>query len=183
MAYKEKQIHNRRNGQTFRFLQTAADTNGALLEMESTFREHSKEPPAHYHPSQDEHFTVLSGELTVRLGRRVYRLKQGEELHIPRRQVHSMWNAGSEKAVVNWKVRPALQTEHMLENFAGLANEGKTNENGVPNLLQTALLARHFSGVFRLARPSLAVQQTVFFVLAPFARLLGYRGSYRKYID
>ncbi|RYY38584.1 MAG: cupin domain-containing protein [Chitinophagaceae bacterium] len=183
MAYKDKTMHNSRNGQSFRFLHTAADTDGELLEMESSFSAHSKEPPLHYHPVQDETFTVLEGELTVRLGDGMHLLRAGDRLDIPRNQRHAMWNAGSVKAVVNWKVRPALDTEHFLETVTGLANDGKTNERGVPPLLQTSLLAQRYARVFRLARPSFALQRAVFLLLTPLARMKGYKAAYSKYID
>ena len=80
MAIKNKTIRNLKTGQDIRFLQTGKDTNGRLLEMETTYNEHSKEPVAHYHPYQVEDFTVLSGELTVRIDGQLKLLKQGETL-------------------------------------------------------------------------------------------------------
>ena len=66
MAYRNKIIRNVQLGQEIRFLQTAKDTDGTLLEMESTYHAASKEPPPHYHPHQEEDFTVVEGELHVR---------------------------------------------------------------------------------------------------------------------
>ena len=66
MAYKGKIISNVKTKQTLEFITTSKDSNGQLLEMISTYEPYSKEPRAHYHPVQDEHFTVLQGELTVR---------------------------------------------------------------------------------------------------------------------
>ncbi|MGA0555186.1 cupin domain-containing protein [Larkinella sp. VNQ87] len=184
MAYSNKTLHNQRTGQTIRFIQTSQDTGGALLEMESTYAAHSREPVPHYHPQQTEEFRVMAGELTVRLnGGQPLKLQKGDTLHIAQQEVHAMWNASDRPAVVNWQVRPALDTEHFFETTTGLANDGKTNEHGMPPLLQTVLLARHFSGVFRLARPSRVVQQIVFSLLSPVAYLFGYRPVYRKYLD
>ncbi|WP_266368721.1 cupin domain-containing protein [Tellurirhabdus rosea] len=183
MAYANKVIRNPQTGQQIRFLQTNADTGGELLEMESTFQPHSTEPVPHYHPRQSEDFRVLSGELTVRLGDRTTVLKAGETLHLPARAVHSMWNDSGQPAVVNWRVQPAGATEHFLETAMGLAADGKVSAGGMPPLLQTALLVTHFSGVFRLVRPPFWVQQVVFTVLSPVARLAGYRPFYRQYFE
>ena len=184
MAYHNKTIQNPVTGQGIRFLRTARDTGGKLLEMEASYAPQSKEPAPHYHPYQQEAFTILSGEITVRIGSAPPRvLKMGANLHIPRGQVHSMWNAAGEKAVLNWQVRPAMNTEYLLETITGLAADGKTNAVGMPPLLQTALIAGKYPGVLRLARPPYIIQRILFGLLSPFAWLAGYRAVYKKYIN
>jgi quercetin dioxygenase-like cupin family protein len=183
MAYKNKIIENSSTGQTIQFIETSSQTGGELLEMESSFRAHSKEPPPHYHPYQKEDFTIVSGELTVRMDGRLWVFRNGDSFHVPINKVHSMWNASTAKTIVNWKVRPAMRTENLLEMVSGLANDGKTNQQGVPNLLQVALLANHYSDVFRVARPPYFVQKILFVVLSPIAYLFGYKPSYKKYLD
>ncbi len=183
MAYQNKTLLNPHTRQDVRFLLTAKDTGGALLEMEATYHAHSREPAPHYHPRQAEDFTILSGEMSVRIEGQVKILKAGDTLHIPAKQVHSMWNNTDQDAVVNWKVRPALNTEHLLETANGLYNDGKFGKKSKPGLLQSALMANKFSGVFRLAQPPYAVQKIVFWLLTPFAYLAGYRPTYSKYLD
>ena len=183
MAYKNKVINNPKTGQKIKFLQTAKDTNGQLLEMVSTLSPFSKEPVEHYHPLQDEDFTVLIGELTVKIDGQPKVLKAGDTLHIAKNVVHSMWNNSSETAVVNWKVQPALDTENFLETSTGLATDCKTNERGMPNILQIAIMAKRFSHVFRLSKPSFPLQSVVFAILKPFATLAGYKAIYQEYLD
>jgi mannose-6-phosphate isomerase-like protein (cupin superfamily) len=183
MAYQDKYIRNTLTGQSFRFLQTARDTAGQLLEIESAYRAHSSEPTPHYHPIQTEDFTIMVGELTVRINGQVTVFKTGDKIHIPPNTVHSMWNASDTETVVNWQIRPALDTEYFFETVTGLANDGKVGPNGVPPLLQTALLAQQYSSVFRLTKPSLGVQKVVFSLLSPIARLLGYRSMYHQYLN
>src|SRR6476469_1289446 len=125
MAYKNKIIRNPITGHTLKFLQTAADTGGQLLEMEATYSVASGPPPPHYHPAQNEDFTVLEGCLSVEFNGELKQLHPGERLHIPRNTVHAMWNAAGIKTVVNWQVRPALITEYFLETGTGLARDGK----------------------------------------------------------
>ncbi|WP_461084172.1 cupin domain-containing protein [Spirosoma flavus] len=183
MAFATKIIQNPKTGQRLRFIRTSKDTNGQLLEMESLYRAHSTEPVPHYHPNQTEDFTVLAGELTVRMDGQTSVLRPGDTLHVPENTVHSMWNASDADTVVNWQVRPALNTEAFFETTFGLAADGKVGENGMPPFLQTVALARHFSNVFRLAKPPQAVQQLVFGLLSPVARLVGYKPVYPKYLD
>src|SRR5690242_17909419 len=115
MAFKNKIIFNQATGQSIRFLATSVETEGQLLEMETTYLPWSKEPAPHFHPFQEERFRVISGEISVRMDGKVRKLKAGDHLYIPRRAAHSMWNHAHETAVVNWKVTPALKTEYFLE--------------------------------------------------------------------
>jgi glyoxylate utilization-related uncharacterized protein len=151
--------------------------------MEATYNERSKEPAAHYHPYQEEDFLVLSGLLTVRMNGQLKILKQGDTLHIPANKVHSMWNNTDDKTVVNWRVQPAMETDHLLETVTGLANDGKTNENGMPNILQVSLMANSYNKVLRLAKPPYAIQRILFVILTPFAYLFGYKPTYNHYLD
>ena len=183
MAYSSKLIRNTKTGQDIRFLQTAKDTGGQFLEVESTFAPHSIAPVAHYHPEQEEDFTILEGELTVRIGAHTKLYTKGETFKVPRNTVHAMWNASAAPTVVNWKVQPALHSEYLLEAAIGLANESKTNAKGMPGLLPSALLLQHFSGVYRLAKPPYIIQCIVFAILTPFAYLAGHRPVYKKYLD
>ena len=183
MAYPGKELTNSKTGQSFKFIQTARDTQGLLLEMESSWIPFSKEPAPHFHPRQEETFTIISGELTVRLDSDIIKLAAGQELFIPRNTVHSMWNSSGELTVVNWKVAPALETEEFLETVIGLANDDKTNKNGIPPLLLSALLMERYKEEFRLAKPSTVIQKLVFTSLKPFAMMAGYKDSYREYID
>lgn len=183
MAFQNKKIRNLKTGQEIKFIRTAKDTGGQLLEMESTYHSRSKEPPPHYHPNQVEDFTVVSGFLTVRIDGVVRVLRKGDKLRVAKNQVHSMWNNTDEKTVIHWKVHPAMETDNFLETLIGLANDGKTNNEGVPAILQVAPIAIKYSDVFRLAKPPFAVQKILFTVLMPFSYLLGYRSSYKKYLD
>lgn len=97
-------------GQTITFLRTAADTDGALLEMETAYAGRGGKPPMHRHPSQDEHFEVQEGELQVRVGRKARVLHAGDVLDIPAGTPHCMHGT----ARVRWEVRPALRTEDFL---------------------------------------------------------------------
>lgn len=183
MAVSNKIIRNPLTGQLIRFISTPRETGGELLEMESTFSPHSKEPPPHYHPKHAEDFSVIHGEITVRIKDRIIKLKEGEGLHIPKNAIHSMWNSSDKKAVVNWKVKPALNFDNFLEITMGLASKGKTGKDGKPGFLQSVLLADKFSDVFRLPKPSFRLQKLIFKILTPVAYLSGYRSYYKEFVD
>ncbi len=178
MVTPTRTIRNAVTGHEYRLLRTGRDTGGERLEMEVTYPVSSIKPPMHYHPMQTEHFRVVSGEMTVVMDGQQRVLKTGDTLDIPANKPHAMWNHTDQPAVMHWTVGPALQTEQFFDTLAALANAGKTNPEGAPGLLQAALTMRHFSREFRLTNPPRLVQQVVFALLAPLARLLGYRAAY-----
>ena len=181
MAYKNKTLYN--PGMSIRFLQTAKDTNGEFLEMESTYSSTSSEPPVHYHPYQTEYFYVLSGEITVRINNELKIFTVGESFVTKPGEPHSMWNSSEKKTVMNWKIKPAMDTENLFETLNGLLKDGKPVQKGFKGLLQMSLTATRFSPVFRLIVPPFFIQKVLFSILSPFAWLAGYRAVYPKYID
>ncbi len=180
-ALNNRTITNTQTGQTITFLQTAGDTNGHLLEMEAVYKSGAAEPAPHFHPLQTEYFTVISGTLTVRVDGVVKTLHSGQLLRINRNQVHSMWNAGTENAVVNWKVQPALDMEVMLRTFTSLANLGRTNKRGIPDIFQLSLTVPRFKHVVRLASPPYGLLWAIFFFIKPIALLRGYKATFQEY--
>jgi quercetin dioxygenase-like cupin family protein len=173
-----KIIHNTKTGHEYVILRTASDTKGELLEMEVTYLPNSAEPPAHFHPVQTEHFQVYSGEMKVRMSGQVQVFKAGDCFTVPPNTPHSIWNSGAQKALLNWRIIPALQSERFFETLAGLANAGKTDEKGVPGLLQIAVTMQYFKREFRLVKPSVRVQKIAFGLLSLVAGWLGYRAVY-----
>jgi quercetin dioxygenase-like cupin family protein len=137
----------------------------------------------HVHPSIEEWFTVVSGRVGFRLDGQESIAEPGERLYVAPGVAHDWWNAGEEEAHVVVDIQPGARFEEGVVNMFGLARDGKTNDKGMPNLLQLAVFAREFEDVMYLSRPPRIVQKLLFGALAPVARLLGYRGSYPKYVN
>ena len=89
-----------------------------VLEMEAEWQPGSTEPPPHFHPTQDERFEVLEGELTVVVDGARRTLTAGDVLDVPRNTVHKMWNASQAPTRATWRVTPALKTEEMFWTIA-----------------------------------------------------------------
>jgi mannose-6-phosphate isomerase-like protein (cupin superfamily) len=92
------------------FLQTGAESDGALHEMRATYGPDSPLPPAHLHPEQDERFEILEGALTFLVDGEERVVAAGQEIAVPRGAVHQVRNAGDVPAVAIWQTRPALRT-------------------------------------------------------------------------
>jgi len=135
----------------------------------------------HVHPVINEGFTPVSGRVGFRVNGQESVAKIGQRLHVSPGTAHDWWTAGDKEAHAVVELSPAARFEVAISTTFGLARDGKTNANGLTNLLQLALLSREFEDVLYSTNPPRAVQKVRFAVLAPVARLLGYRGSYPEY--
>ena len=105
-------------------------------------------------------------------------LREGETAEIPAGVWHDWWNASDRNARVRVEITPGARFSHMAETLFGLAQLGHTDDKGMPNLLQLALIAREFRDVVVFRSPPPAVQSVLFGAVAPLARALGYRAIY-----
>jgi quercetin dioxygenase-like cupin family protein len=163
------------------YRETAQDSDGELLRVE-LFVSPRGGNPLHVHPLQEEYFKAVSGTLGVQMGDEQRWLREGEEAVVPPGTPHRWWNDSDDEAHVLAELRPALNSETFFQTGYGLARDGKTDENGIPNLLQQAVT---FTGINKgeiyLASPPVALQKALLAALAPVGRLLGYRDHYPRY--
>ncbi|MDQ3794049.1 MAG: cupin domain-containing protein, partial [Actinomycetota bacterium] len=131
---------------------------------------------------QEEYFKAVSGTFGVRVGDEHQSLEGGEEAVVPPGTPHRWWNDTDEEAHVLVELRPALNSEIFFETVYGLARDGKTDENGVPSLMQQAVTLNGVNkGEIYLPSPPIPVQKLFLAALAPVGRLLGYKDHYPKY--
>jgi Cupin domain len=129
----------------------------------------------HRHRALVERFTVLEGELTLKLAGQTTVLPVGKTAVIEPGVWHGWWNASQNAPGF------ALSGErfaHMIETAYGLGRLGHTNSKGMPHPLQLALFAQEFSDVIEFRSPPPTVQRTLFAALALIARWRGYRATY-----
>jgi len=181
MARAGEEIYNPVQHDRVVYRKTAQDTEGALLRLE-LFVSPRGSNPLHVHPLQEEYFKTVSGTLGVQVGEERRRLGEGEEAVVAPATPHRWWNDADEEAHVLVELRPALNSEIFFETAYGLARDGKTDENGVPNLLQQAVTLNGVNkGEIYLAWPPTPVQKVFLAALAPVGRLLGYKDHYPRY--
>jgi quercetin dioxygenase-like cupin family protein len=167
-----------RAGDQLTFRQTSRATIGALLEVEVVYRPHATPPPFHYHPFQEERFQVLAGTIHTVIGNHTQTYGPGDTFVVPAGISHAMHNTSPEAGRVVWQIRPALRTETFFETLWGLARDGKTNAQGVPQLLQLAVLLDTYAQEFRLTKPPYALQRPLWAILARIGRWKGYQSRY-----
>ena len=133
----------RNGGNRLEVVTSAADSDGAVLELLATWGPRSPVPPAHLHPAQDERFDVLDGELWFRVDGVEHVVAAGSRFDVPRGCVHQVCNRQDVPAVARWRTTPALRTEQFHEAVHAALAAGD-----VPALL--AVVAEH-ADVFVLA--------------------------------
>ncbi|HKG26725.1 MAG TPA: cupin domain-containing protein [Thermomicrobiales bacterium] len=178
MVHTGQEIVNPRTGQRMIFRQTARDTNGALLQIETVNPPHGSAEPEHVHVRQESSAEVLAGALHFRVRGEVRVVRAGEKIVIPPNTPHNFWNEGEEEARAIQEFRPALRTEDFFETLFGLARDGKLDEKGMPSLLQLAVMVPAFGEEIRPTSPPWPLLRAITWFLGPIARLRGYRSVY-----
>ena len=173
-------IENPLYGERIRFLKTAPETNGELVQYESWLAPGGGVGDPHVHPVQESHFTVLSGMASFSIHGAQFTLGPGQQLTIPARTAHGLWNGGDVEAHLLVEFRPGMLKQEFSETTFGLARDGRHHLRGIGNMLQWAVIAAAYRRETRsLGRPlwlRLGLP-----ALAPVGLLLGYRAHYPRY--
>jgi quercetin dioxygenase-like cupin family protein len=170
------------------FITTARDSNGLLLEIEFFIQPNTgRVLPAHFHPSFDERFEILSGSARYIVGNDERPANAGDELVLPRGTPHiHPWNVGTDVLHVRKITRLdtpdkdlLLKSEEFFETLYALAQAGKTGPDGLPtNLLQKVVVGQALEPASYSATPPLWLQRPLFGFLAAIGRAFGYSGYY-----
>ncbi len=180
-VYAGDSLENPVTGEHGYVVEAPSDENGRRLVVDILVRPGGAVAGAHVHPSIDETFTVLRGKVGLLVGERRGIAPVGERVHCPAGTVHDWWNAGDEDALIRVEITPGDRFLEMVANLFGLAQDGRTNAKGMPNLFQLVLFGQEFQDVLTFTSPPRWVLVAVGAVVSPIARLLGYRGSYPHY--
>jgi quercetin dioxygenase-like cupin family protein len=132
MSHAGQEIHGQ-DGFRLRLVRTAAETDGALLEMEATYGGTGRLPPEHLHPQQVERFEVLEGTVRTIIDGTERLYEEGESFEVPAGTPHQMTGAGP--ARMRWEVRPALRTAEFFERLYGEGADGTPNAS-IADLLE-----------------------------------------------
>lgn len=114
-------VHDAWTGQHLNFLETGADTEGAVLRVEVRL-DPGGHVPRHAHLRVRERVEMLEGAVDVRIGRRSLRLEPGDALDVPKGKLHRMANPGAGPARFLMEVRPARRTETMMRLMFGVSS-------------------------------------------------------------
>lgn len=180
MPAQGQTLVNKFNGDTFKFLETAQDTNGERVTIEVTLNSKGRTVDDHIHLIQDETFKVSSGRLTYFVNGEKHYLGAGEVVTLPKNMLHNHYNTHDEPVVYTQTISPCLDIDYFIENLIGMINDGKVKNGKLP-FLQAMVTLKHLDSPSLLANLPRGFQKGLASVLAPIARLMGYRAIYKQY--
>ncbi|MFZ5553268.1 MAG: cupin domain-containing protein [Bacteroidota bacterium] len=128
----ERKIYNPVQKDYVTFIETHTDTNGkrTLVEVELAA---GGGVGLHYHKTYSEKFTVIEGELSVQLGKKIHVLKKGETATALPNINHRFFNATKQITKFICELNPGSKGFEMaLQIGYGLARDGQTDKKGFP---------------------------------------------------
>jgi quercetin dioxygenase-like cupin family protein len=139
------------------------------IEGESLVVENWLEPggklPAHYHPRQEERWSVVEGRVRFRHGdrERVIGPEDGEIVVAPG-DVHALASSSDRDAHLRCRVTPPLRLQQFLDEAAAAGRQGLFTQSGRPRGLRGARWAAGFLKRYR--------DETVFLAPPPIVQRL-----------
>jgi quercetin dioxygenase-like cupin family protein len=127
--------------------------------------------PAHFHPRQEERWSVVEGKVGFQLGDEDRTISpQDGEIPVPPGTVHGLRSVTEEEAHLRCLVIPALRLQAFLEESAAAADDGLFTPSGRPRGLKGARWAAGFLKRYRdetvFISPPQFVQRILIGVLA-----------------
>jgi mannose-6-phosphate isomerase-like protein (cupin superfamily) len=174
MASVGDEIVNPRTGQRMVFETITPE----LLEIETWNPPHIPGEPEHVHPRQESGARVLAGSLRFRVHGKERDVGPGESITIPAGAPHHFWNPGDEDAHAIGFFVPSLKTAAFFETYFALAHAGDLDEQGMPSLFQLAVTLPAFKDEIRPTSPPWPLLKTTAILIAPLAKLRGYRATH-----
>lgn len=108
-------IENPVSGERIIIRESGAQNGGERLVFDLFLPPGGHVPAGHTHPSQEERFTVIAGQMRFRLrGRRIVG-RRGDTILIPAGSAHWFGADGPEGAQARVEVRPALRMQELFE--------------------------------------------------------------------
>jgi quercetin dioxygenase-like cupin family protein len=162
-------------GEKFRVVRPGRETGGEFAQSEFHLLPGgmSSRGRAHVHPYQEERFQILEGSVVAVVNGEEKVVSAGETLVIPPGTSHLLLNRGHLEMRSLAEVRPAGKLGLFFGQMAGLDFK--------PSFLQMMLFFQEYH-VYP-ASPPPVILRTLSFLLAPTARLFGYRSFYPEYAE
>ncbi len=138
------ELVNPTTGERIVLLQTAADTDGRLLEMDDFWTRPGHRTAEHIHPEMQERWEVIAGSVCFRIGGVERIAGPGEVVIAPAGVPHMAWNTDSASVHLRIQMRPALRWEQFVERLFALARDSHADEREIPDPELMIELLREF---------------------------------------
>jgi quercetin dioxygenase-like cupin family protein len=169
-------------GQRYVFRRAVAADGGEVLKVEAWIDPGGGVLIPHIHPAMEERFEVLSGEVTVLVGRKRIRATAGEKAVVAPGVRHGYRNTGAGEAHLRCDASPPdAELQEFLEDAAALNRAGKFTKRGIPKsvsgLLQGAVMLHHYREMVTFTFPPPVLARPILARLARVGERRGYRAG------
>jgi quercetin dioxygenase-like cupin family protein len=144
------EIENPLTGERIVFLQTAADTDGELLEMDDFWGRPGHRAAEHVHPQMQERWELIAGSARFRIAGEEQTAQSGDVVLAPPGVPHLAWNPGVEPVHLRIQMRPALRWEDFVVGLFGLAQSAHLKGLAAPEPGAMTELLSQFRAEIRL---------------------------------
>lgn len=134
-------------------------------------------PPEHYHEVSTERFDVRRGTVVFDIDDQEESVTAGGQFTVPTGTRHGFEAAG-ERAVVVTEISLPGRIRHVLPTLGGIAHNKPIDADSP---LQRAVIADRLARDTVFTERDPRITRPLSALLAPAARLAGYRGGYAKY--
>jgi quercetin dioxygenase-like cupin family protein len=131
---RPREVVNPATGERVRFLRTAAETDGELLEMEDLWPHADHAVAEHTHPSMEERWKVIEGRVRFEIDGRQAIAGPGDVAVAPAGVRHASANVGGGPALLRIEMRPALRWEEFVRRLFAATGE-RSGESRIAALL------------------------------------------------
>ena len=164
------------------FDQTILGISDGWLHTRLVVAPNSGGPPEHFHETFSENFTVKSGTLSILINGEKRTIRAGERVSIPPRTNHKPFNETNETVVIESDDPRSIPVEfgYFLSQVYGFMDSHVNGPSTFQMLMQLSVYGNDADSWIP-SGPSLGVQKAMRVVMAPTARLLGYKNYYKEY--
>jgi mannose-6-phosphate isomerase-like protein (cupin superfamily) len=170
-----KSFHSKLEGLS----QKVVDVKNGNLITDIEIQPKSAGPVTHIHEKFDESFTVKSGTLSIQYGTEIKKITTGQTIVIPKNTPHKPFNETDSIVVVTSEM--PLDFAFCLSQIYPFWDENEANSKPPKILFQLAVFGDKFDSYPTVDAPPKPVLKTLKFLLAPTARLMGYKNYNQKY--
>lgn len=178
----QRTVKNKVTGEQITFLETAEETNGRYLYIEVSLPPQGDGPPLHIHDEFEEEFEVISGRLTVTIGKEHYVLVPGDCRIAPLKTPHTFTNKHDEPVVFRVRLTPPSQFEQSVRIHYGLIDDGLVDKKGNPKTIAHTALILSMQNTLIVGIP-FWLQRTLFKWIVKRAQKSNRYAALSKYIE
>jgi len=164
------------------FDQTILGIKNGYLHTRLVVAPNAAGPPEHFHENFTETFTVKNGTLSMLVNGEKRILKAGETISVPPMTKHKPFNETAEPVLVESDDEKTLPVEfgYHLSQLYGVM-DSYPNGISVPQMMMQFAVYGTEADSYIADGPSLGTQKAMRVIMAPTARLLGYKNYYEEY--